>query len=97
MVDCEFAERSRLLQVGRVCGLDGSSCFNFGKSELVATCPTLQAYRKGEIVGGTPSGLDYPGMPHVVRTGRYGDFVTGMPPGYLMGKVRRKTIDKMQC
>jgi hypothetical protein len=89
VMSCEFAEVSEFLSVGRVCRLDHSACFNFDKSGLVASCPTLDAHRQGKPVGETPN-LDYPGVPHVVRTGPHGDFVTGMPPNYLQGNIRVK-------
>jgi len=86
---CEFAEESSLLHIGRICRLDQCVCFNFDKTELIVKCPTLEAHKRGEPVGKTPN-LNYAGMPHVVRRGRYGDFVTGMPPEYLTGKAKAK-------
>jgi len=90
---CEFAEMSVFLSVGRICKLDHSACFNYDKPELVITCPALVAFRQGKPVGETPN-MDYAGVPHVVRTGPYGDFVTGMPPNYLTGKIRAEKGEK---
>jgi hypothetical protein len=89
MTNCDFAEISEVLDKGRICRLDNSACFNYDKLELVKNCPTLKDFQRGELVGKTPA-MDYREMPHVVRTGKYGNFVTGMPPEYLTGNLRAK-------
>ena len=89
MTECEFAQKIIAMLSGRICKLDHCYCSNFNEDELVEKCPTLKAHKQGEPVGKTPN-LDYKGIPHVIRTGRYGDFVTGMPPEYLTGNVKAK-------
>ncbi len=77
-----------MLTLGRLCTLDHSACFNSDKPDLVDRCPTLKAYLRGEPVGQTPD-LDYPGVAHVVRSGPLRDFVVGMPPEYLTGRLKK--------
>ncbi len=85
---CSFSAEDPVLEFGRTCTLDHGACFNSDKSELVDRCPTLLAYLRGEPVGQTPD-LDYPGVAHVVRSGSERDFIVGMPPEYLTGRLKK--------
>jgi len=87
--DCSFALKDEHLKEARICALDGGVCHNFMNPQAVSQCPTLQAYHRGEPVGKVTPVLS-PEMPHVIRKGRFGYFATGMPPEYLMGRLRAK-------
>jgi len=86
---CEFAEKAEGMMLGCICKLNRISCFNADKDDVVVNCPTLGRFQRGELVPGTPA-LDYPGVPHVVRQGKYGSFNPGMPFEYLRGNLNAK-------
>jgi len=88
-MSCEFAEEIETIFKARRCRLDGTTCTNWDNPELVKTCPTLQDYKAGNPLGGTPA-LNYPGIPKCLRKGRYSTFSAGMPPEYLMGRLRTR-------
>ncbi len=92
---CDFIlyDNNNFLKIGGVCKLDHSYCSNFCREDLVHRCPTLNAWRRGEPVGKITN-LDHPGPKHVVRTGKFGDFVTGMPPEYSRGDLKEGAAEE---
>lgn len=92
--NCAYAKKIKIpgIKTGQICLIDRALCQNYNKPELVKKCPTLKDLAAGKIPFGdkTPA-PGYPGIPHVIRKGPFGYFVTGYPPEYLRGKIRKKT------
>lgn len=89
---CEFSEEVKVagIRKGRKCRLDESLCFNYGRPEIVAVCPTVKAFNEGQIIGPKTPASIYPGIPKLFRQGRYGYFEAGIPPHLLRGMIYDK-------